>query len=331
MKVAIFFAATGPMVGRNYIADVNCLLNSIDKHRLYEKINLDVYFFHYGFDPSWEYPKRAQEELPFNLICIEVDKNSCPGHTKPIEYIKRLRYSKLLEFGGKYDAICHLDADMFFVTNEIVSLFEMVAGTDKLIGCNERFKWLVGPKVYFEKDGTSIFKELGKLHSMICNVPSIFDLKKWRDVFEYYTDICFGGYQIKNGGKAGIGDLFAHNIAIHKMGRDTDVVMFPMETMAQVHHTWINPNTYIIKDGDMWRSAAGDKIYMIHDTKRICRSNFVNDNLALFNKNCPWAKSFEGKIKTGLLAAQSEWYGLNFNGKLKLSEFITLDKTFYKE
>lgn len=335
-KYAIFFAATGPMVGRNYLADTNALLNSIEKHKLHEKVNgeLDIYLIHYGFDSDWNYIKTACEKLSFNLIDHEIPLNKCLCDHKPIEYIKRIRYKILVEKAVQYNAVCLLDADMFFVSDEFVSMFEMVSGTNKLIGCNERIKWDAGSKQYFEKDGTPIFKEATKLYSMICNVPSIFDMKKWLNVFEYYNKISFEGYQITDKIKKGIGDLFAHNIAIHKMKRGKDVVMFPMETMAQVHHTWINPNTYIVKDKYGWRSAAGDKVYMIHDTKRICRKRFVDDNMNKYKNDFGgWgrAKSFEGKIRVGLENIQNEWFDLNFKGSLNLNDFIYLDDTFYKE
>ncbi len=331
-KYAIYFAATGPLAGRNYLADVNCLLNSIEKHRLHEKINgeLDVHLIHYGFDPDWKYIEAAKSVFSFNIIDHELSNET--DH-KAIEYIKRIRYLIMLRTAHDYNAVCLLDSDMFFVSDEIINLFEIVNGTDKLIGCNEKYKWDVGPLMYFTKVGEPIFFFDSKLHSMICNVPSIFDLNKWEKTFGYYHQIAFDGYQLKNGNKVGIGDLFAHNIAIHKTGRTKDVVMFPMETMAQVHHTWINPNTYIVKDDYGWRSAAGDKIYMIHDTKRICRINFVDDNIDKYRNECGLIKpeKFEGKIRKGLEAVQHEWFQLNYDQKLFLDKFIQLDDTFYKE
>lgn len=330
-QYAIFFAATGPVVGRNYLSDANSLLNSIQKQRLHEEINgsLDVYLIHYGFDPAWNYIAKAQNAFDFNLIPVDVDKCNlpCPDGTKAIEFIKRARYSVIVEKGVGYDAICLLDADMFFVSDEFVSMFELVTGTRKLIGANERFKWAVGPEIYFEKDGTPIFKAPDKMLSMICNVPSVFDMKEWVDVFEYYKKICFDGYQIKNGERIGIGDLFAHNIAIKKMGRESDIVMFPMEAMAQVHHVWRKPWTHLINDGGRWRSFSGDKVYLIHDTKRICQPSFVEGNIAAYRAEFDGWKdrdAFEPKIRAGLQAIRNEWYDLNIgqNARLSIYDFL---------
>lgn len=336
-RYAIFFAATGPMAGRNYIADANCLLNSIEKHRLHTKVNgvLDVYLLHYGFDPKWNYLEKAKKLFSFNLIPIDMNRyKDFQGEMKSIEFIKRIRYRVITSIGMEYDVVCLLDSDMFFVSDEFVSFFEMVNGTRYLIGCNEKFKWEVGPNNYFEGNGKQLFDKPDKLHAMICNVPSVFDMKKWIDVFNYYNDIAFTGYQIKGNIRVGIGDIFAHNISIQNMNRCADVIMFPMETMTQVHHTWINPNTYVIRDGDRWRSAAGDKMYMIHDTKRICRKTFVSDNMNKFRKDnagCSMAMKFEGKIKNGLEAVQNEWHELTFESYLDVSDLITENNIIYRK
>jgi hypothetical protein len=330
-KYAIFFAATGPVIGRNYLPDTNCLLNSIQKHQLHKKLNgtLDVYLMHYGFERGWNYIEKAKKVFDFNFIGIELNPSSipCKCETKPIELIKRARYFKILEIGKQYDAVCLLDADMFFVSPVFSSFFEMVSGTNKIIGANERFKWAIGSDMYFESDGKSIFTESTKMYSMICNVPSIFDMNKWNETFEYYCKICFGGYQFKGKERVGIGDLFAYNIAINKTGRANDVIMFPMETMAQVHHVWRKPWTYLINDNDYWMTFSGDRVYMIHDTKRICRQSFIQDNMKDYNIEFEGWKDrekFTSKIEQGLRSIQIEWWNLNFgkDAKLNLYDFL---------
>lgn len=330
-RYAILVAATGLLAGRNYLPDVNSLLNSIQKHRLFARTDgmLDVYLLHYGFDPAWNYVKKAQAKFDFNLIGIELrpEMLPCPDGTKPIEIIKRARYFKLLDIGKQYDAICLLDADMFFVSPVFPSFFDLASGTRFMIAANERFKWSCGVNSYFESDGTSIFTAPTKLRSMICNVPIVFDLNRWVETIEYYCRICFSGYQYKGGERVGIGDLFAHNIAIQKTGRADDIIMLPMETMAQVHHVWRKPWTHLINDNGYWMTFSGDRVYMIHDTKRLSRPSFVADNMRDYRTEfAGWTdteKSAVG-IEKGLRAVQREWWELNFgqNTALNLYEFL---------
>lgn len=333
-RYAILFAATGPVAGRNYLPDTNALLNSLAKCRIGRTCEgeLTVFLLHHGFDPDWDYPALAMEAFrdDFQLKPLELRREDVPHPkgTNTIEFVKRARYFRLMELCQGYDAVCLLDADMFVVAPEFGGLFQLVAGTRKLIGANERFKWDVGPQSYFYADGAPIFTSAGRMRAMCCNVPSLFVLEEWREVLELYSRICFDGYQFKAGLKVGIGDLFAHNIAIHRLGRDSDVVMLPMECFAQVHHVWRKPWTYPINDGGQWRSFSGDRIYMVHDSKKIATARFVPGNMTKFAEEfAGWSEQakFMGPIRVGLRALQREWYDLNFCQRLKLDQFMEHD------
>lgn len=331
-RYAIAFAATGPEAGRNYLPDTNALLNSIQKRQLKHHIGaaaLDVYLFYHGFPKHWSYPERAQRAFDFNLKPVELRREDIPhpAGTNPIEFVKRARYFKLMEIAGDYDAVCLLDADMFCVAEEFGGLFEMVAGTRKMIAANERIKWYAGPGAaldYFVGE-ERIFPEPTRLHSMVCNVPCIVDMHEWRDVFDYYCEIAFDGHQIKDGHRVGIGDLFAHNTAIHVKGRAGDVIPFPMGCMAQVHHVWRSPWHYLINDGGRWRTWDGDRVYMIHDSKKLADPKFLPGNMAEYNREWEgWAQrgKFGREVEKGLRAAQREWWELNFASFLDLYQFL---------
>ena len=332
-KYAIFFAATGPLAGRNYLPDTNALLNSLSKCKLRETVDgeLTVYLLHHGFDPAWKYPERAAAAFDFNLIPVELRRDEVPHPqaTNNIEFVKRARYFKMLSLSESYDAVCLLDADMFCVAPEFGNFFRMVTGTKLLVGANERFKWDVGPESYYIEGpagkGESLFADNFRMHAMTCNVPSIFDMRQWRDVFGYYCKICFDGYQIKNGQRVGIGDLFAHNLAIYKCNRQSDVIMLPMESFAQVHHVWRKPWTHMINDGGRWRSWGGDRVYWIHDSKRLCKPEFIPGNIAAYRAEFAGWNGIDlmaPKIEAGMRAMQREWYDLNFNQRLSLYEFL---------
>ena len=326
-RFALFVAATGPDIGRNYIPDVNSQLNSLQKQGI---TDLDVYLLNYGFPPDWNYCEKAVEAFDFNVIPITMSRDDVPHpkQTNPIEFTKRARYFYLMEYAKNYDAVCLMDADMFVVSPAFRGLFDLVAGTSLMVGANERFKWDVGATSYFYSDGCPIFPDPRKLHMMICNVPCLFDMNKWADVFETYKQICFDGFQFRRTEKVGIGDLYAHNIAINVHNREQDIYAFPMSTFAQVHNVWRKPWTHIINDGGNWRTFAGDRIMVVHDTKKIATDRFVPGNMAKYLEEFEGWKdrdAFEGKIRTGLRALQKEWYNLNLQQSLHLDDFMGFD------
>jgi len=324
-KYALFVAATP-----NYLSHINALLNSIYKRNLYKKCDLTVYFFHHdGFDI--EYINNIQTAFPFQVIPVEITRGDfdLPTNTKRIEFIKRIRYKKMVEFGALYDVVCLLDADMFIVSDQFMALFDLIKGTDYLIGCNEKIKWDIGDNYFFEDTKKPIFETPQKLMQFICNVPSIFDMQKWRSVVECYCNIAKNGRQYKHGDKdfiLGIGDLHTWSIAIQKMRMNDKVIMFPMETMAQVHYTNMRDWTFPIVENNYWRSQAGDRIYIIHG--RIARKNFIEgciDKFRQLHKGREEIEKVENKIRNGLKAIQKEFYDLNYNSIIKLSDYIEID------
>jgi hypothetical protein len=326
LNYAIYVASTW-----NYIGYTNALLNSIYKRKFHEKCTLTVYLFHndeHGFFKT-EY-LHDLSKFPFNVVSHEISRNDFQeiNDARFNEYIKRTRYKIVLETAEQYDAVCLLDADMFFVSEQFIDLFDLVSDTDKLIGCNERFKWNVDNYILNNKP---MFKKNDKLYNMICNVPAIFDMKKWRHVFERYVDIAANGRQTKNGDIVGIGDLFCWNLAIKYEKMNNKIVCFPMETMAQVHHTYTNDWTYIIVENDYWYTFAGDRVYSIHG--RIAQDNFVAGNVE-FYKQTSIKNGMNGyeknvpKIEAGLKKVQSEWYDLNFNQCLKIADYIDIPQFF---
>ena len=58
--------------------------------------------------------------------------------------------------------------------------------------------------------------------------------------------------------------MFCWNIAVYRCGRQDDVVLFPMETMTQVHATLLNPLTRLEKRNGVWVTGAGEEVFTIH-------------------------------------------------------------------
>jgi len=312
---AIFVATTD-----NYVKYTNALLNSIGKQGLHEKCNLTVYLMYHDIGDLSGYPEAAKSAMPYNVVPVHIGREDVehPEGTKRIEFIKRARYACVSRQSEEHDVVCLMDADMFFVSPNVINLFDMVCGTNLMIGCNERFKWDIGDNYTY--CGKPIFEQPQKMFRMHCNVPAILDKRKWAEVFDYYGKIAFDGRQIKGDRECGIGDLFCWNIAVYKMGRENDVVVFPMSTMTQVHHTVARIWTYIIRERGQWRTFAGDEVYSIHG--RIAQDNFVSGNLDIFDReSTPEQSKHRAKVEAGLQAIQDEWNDLNYNRFLSLENF----------
>jgi len=314
MKNYAIFVATTP----RYKKHVNALLNSFEKRKLCEKCYLTVYVLHYGgINRSWLIA--ISEVFSFNVITVEIKENEVkhPENMKEIEFVKRARFKYILKYAGKYDVICLLDADMFIVSPDFMKLFDLVNGTNQLIGCNEAFKWGIGGNYTYE--GQPIFQEPQKLFNMHCSVPIIFDSFHWEQVFSYYLKIAYFGEQEKGGKIVGIGDIMSWNISVQKCGKEADIVTFPMETMCQVHQTYLYSDRYVVVENGYWRTARGDRLYSIQGRWNT-GLDFVEGSQEWCEKNLLDYDKAWPNIKKGLEYIQQEWYNLNFYGKLILDE-----------
>jgi hypothetical protein len=318
MKCALYVASTP-----NYLKYTNALVNSIQKNQLCHG-DIDVYFLYNG-NISDAYITECKEKFMFNFIPIKIKRTEVDhiDGMKENEFVKRARFKYILDTMLEYDVVCMMDADMFIVSREFTNLFNMVYGTQNIIACNERFKWDI--EKYYYKNDEPIFDKPKKLTKMHCSVPIIFNPLYYVDVFKMYLDIAFFGYQIKNGVRAGIGDIFAWNIAMEKCKMSDNVVVFPMETMTQVHQTNCKPWLSIQKHKDKYFTFAGDHVYTVHG--RVATQNWfdghVDRALTDGKKNGNYDEICKNisRIKKGLKNIQQEWYDLNFNQYVKLDKY----------
>lgn len=323
-KFAIFVAATP-----NYIAYLNALLNSIDKRNLARHCDLSVYVFYTeGFNQ--DYLDSLKYTFDFKIYPMKMARSDFqelnPG-MKEIEFVKRTRYKKMINLAIDYDVVCLLDCDMFIVSEQFIDLFKLIKGSKYCIGCNERFKWASGEYRFNDKE--LIIPHGGKMYQFICNTPAIMDMKVWKQVFEMYCKIASEGTQIKNNNVVGIGDIHSWNLAVLKLQKNNDLIVFPMETMAQVHQTYFRNRTYPIVENDYWYTFSGDRIYTIHG--RVARPNFIEGVICgpkgyrELHKGREDLSKVEIEVRKGLKAIQKEWYNLNYNHKINLDLYYRYD------
>lgn len=322
-KYATFICSNG-----GYLPFLNVLLNSFERHQ----IQMDVYLIHFDFPDA--YLKDAIEKFSFPIIPLQVKEedfhiDEFNAHNKNL-FIKQARFKYIRDNGMDYDVICMLDADMFITTPNFMNLFDLVNGTDLMIACNERFKWTFDQRYTFKDK--PIFEESISALKFHCSVPIIFDLKKWSEVFDFYNEMALNSFEVDDKGFKikPIGDIFCWNISVYKHNKQDKVVLFPMETMTQVHHTYTNPWTKLSKTINGWRTYAGDEVFAIHG--RIGNKGWFNGQLrgtlkhnASLNMDVPEEQQ-EANARNILKAIQREWYFLNFNYHVNLYDYHAVDE-----
>lgn len=322
-KFAFFVCSNG-----GYLPFLNVLLNSIAK----QNCHIDTYLLYYDFPEK--YIEDATSKMPYPLIPLEIKREdfNIADYNKNNNnlFIKQARFKYIREYGVKYDAICMLDADMFITTPNFMNLFDLVNGTRKLIACNERFKWMLDSRFSF--NGKPIFEKPIKAYKFHCSVPLVFDMKEWIEVFDFYNELAFNAFETDASGKITkpAGDIYCWNISVYKNDRQNDVVLFPMETMTQVHHTYAHPWTELTKDNGTWITYAGDEVFSIHG--RIGNKSWFEGQVRGARKRYrahniqDSDEEVEDKVGSVLRRVQKEWYDLNFKEIINLYDYVPVDK-----
>lgn len=319
-RYGVFVCANG-----SYLPYVNALLNSVDKHAL----DLDVHLLH--SDMPSQYMEEVTRSFRFPVHLTEIRRADFAGrlrnHVDTNLFLKQSRFKYVRALGERYDAICMLDADMFVASHAFMNLFDLVRGTSKLIGCNEKDKWTFNKR--YTHQGQPLFDVPTRALKFHCSVPIIFDMKQWCEVFDYYNQLAYNAFEVDEVGRIikPIADMFCWNISILKKQRQNDVVLFPMSVMTQARCTYAHPWTRLEKRDGMWMTYEGDEVFTVHG--KFGDRDWHNEQLrglrvlaTEYHISGNYMESVEATIQ-GLF---EEWFELNYCHQLKLDKYIPKEK-----
>lgn len=294
-----------------YVPFVNALFNSLAKRKWRHRV---YFIYHEDVLPAYI---DALKALPFEVVPLKInptdhDLADDPGRNL---FMKQTRFRYIREHGTAHDAICMLDADMFCVSERFENLFNLVAGTSHLIGCEERIKW--GFDKRYTADGKPLFDRPVKAYKFMCSVPIIFDLKKWTDVFDTYNRLAFKAWEVDEQGnrKKRVGDIYTWSVSIYLNNRQDDCVLLPMHSMTQVHGTAGASWCALKNENGYWYCADGCEVYTVHG--RIGTADWADSQRRWYaNALAAGGQKYEGKIRDTAEAAyrfiQREWWECNF-------------------
>jgi len=316
-KYAIFVCASW-----NYVQWLNALLNSLEKRG----IQADVHVMGWEMEPAYVAAIENDFSFPVHYTDIQLgdhDIGSLDEVGKNL-FVKQSRFRYIQEKGKAYDAICMLDADMFVTSSNLTNLFDLVAGTKKLVGCEESIKWTFDTR--HETRGEKIFPEPVRAMKFMCSVPIFFDLKEWDEVFTTYNDMAYHSWEMANGArKKRIGDIYCWSMSIYRNHRENDCILLPMHSMTQVHGTYGAFWCALQQHQDKWYCVDGCEVYTVHG--RPGRVGWADSPRGWYKKSLekhgiPYGGSIASIYDKSIRAVEREWYDLNFKGRVNLYDFL---------
>lgn len=178
------------------------------------------------------------------------------------EILCRKRYWYAALWGQEYEAICLLDADMFFV-RPVTQFFDVAAKTGFLLGAGLEQKRVYGNHAHQTVGGRPILQEPRWNDKDVCCAPIFVDVRgEFGKVFRRSWEIFEEGFPESNF-KAP--DMEAVNICIMSYGLSGKVVLLPNYSWVATNEKLLKPYTRAIlqSDGKLW-TESGEPLYIVH-------------------------------------------------------------------
>lgn len=318
MKYAFIVSAC-----KKYVPELCAMLNSLDmignKHA--------VHVIGYELPPDFV---EQFHKLGFPVHFYNVPEAEARQFGGESEILCRKRYWYAAEWGQNYDAVCVLDADMFFV-RPVDQFFETAAKTGLLLGATLEQKRIYGEIEHHKVQGVQLLKTPVWNHKDVCCAPMFAAVPKgsaWNRIFRKSWEIFADGFPDTNF-KAP--DMESYNLLILAEGLSDRVMLLPNYSFVATNEKLLKPYTRVTEQGPevgtnvvageprrLW-TESGEPIYIVHGQfykKRWREQQLLNRHgCALgyvgFADNCD-------RMAAGAMDCLYEWFKkcLNYNIKV---------------
>lgn len=224
----------------DYRPGLQALLASFDRY--HPETDIKVHLLNYNV--SQNFLDIAIKKYPF----LKITDLKAPASWNKVWQTKIERFNFVQSLT---DLVMLLDADMFFCANidrwfDLAARGYIVAGSN---GSNVRYT-----EAWREKYEMDI--PLGMNYKTITSVPTILDMAKhgilWQEIYNHKL-------QRKQGSDFDLINVF---IAMHNKFKD--LLIYPCQSMTQVHHFGVKLDTRIIKIDDKLMTADGQEVFTVH-------------------------------------------------------------------
>lgn len=291
-----------------YIPELCACLNSLEHVGNKE----DVYVLGYRLPRSFT---NQFGKLSYNVNLYDIPEPEARQYGGESEILCRKRYWYAAGYGQNYDAICVLDADMYFARN-VWQYFEIAAKTGFIMGAGLEQKRVYGHIEHHKVRGKHLLPEPRWNDKDICCAPMFVDMKKHGDIFRECWTIFSDGFPEDNF-KAP--DMESYNLLLLAKNMNDQVFLLPNYQWVGTNEKLLKPYTRVTtqSDGKLW-TESGLEIYIVHgqyyklrwrrnqlESRHNCAMGYLGcadkcDNMANGALNCLWEKFkfyLDGTIK----------------------------------
>lgn len=317
MKYAFIVSAC-----KKYVPELCALLNSL------EAIGNTHDVFVIGYELPFDFTNQFGKgnKVNYQIIFYNVPEAEARLYGGESEILCRKRYWYAAEWGKKYDAVCVLDADMWFV-RPVDQFFEIAAKCGFICGATLEQKRIYGEIEHHKVRGIQQLPAPVWNHKDICCAPMFFDAKRYEKLFKESWTIFAEGWPDDNF-KAP--DMESYNLLILRDGLSHFVLLLCNYSFVATNEKLLKPYTRVTQQSDdlLW-TESGEPIYIVHGQfyKSRWRNNQILNRIGcasgyLGNPSDPGIVATKAKdLAIGSMNCLYEWFKSYLQGP------ITVDTT----
>lgn len=246
---------------KKYVPELCALLNSLEmignKH--------DVYVIGYELPETFV---SQFKDLSYQVVFHNVQESEARAYAGESEILCRKRYWYAAVWGRKHDAVCILDADMFFV-RPVDQFFEIAAKTGMLLGATLEQKRVYGEIDHHRVSGHQLLDKPVWNAKDVCCAPMFVNVNArpsdnltWATILENSWLIFTDGYPETNF-KAP--DMESYNLLVLAHKVSDRVLLLSNYSFVATNEKLLKPYTRMTvqSDGLIW-TESGEPIYIVH-------------------------------------------------------------------
>lgn len=242
---------------KKYVPEITALLNSLEA----------IGNKHTVFLIAYELPEEllAQfSKLSFHVETYRIPETEAREFGGESEILCRKRYWYAAEWGQNFDAVCVLDADMFFV-RPVDQFFDIAAKTGFLCGATLEQKRIYGEIEHHKVNGKQLLEKPMWNPKDVCCAPMFANVRQdspWYGIFRECWTIFAEGWPETNF-KAP--DMESYNLLILRDKLTDKVLLLCNYSFVATNEKLLKPYTRVIgqTDGLLW-TESGEPIYIVH-------------------------------------------------------------------
>lgn len=301
---------------RRYLPGLNALLNSLDM------VGNKYPVFILGYDLPEDYLNKASMVLSYPIFTTKIKQEEVE-FLGEAEVLMRKRYSYPADLDfGSYEAVCILDADMFFAHNAEVYL-EIAHKTGLVLGCGLEQKRRYGDANHQYPSGSGVYliaPDFWNAHDLCC--APLFVGPQWYPALKKSWDIV----NVEPDKRFKAPDMDALNICLLEAGSHDRTICLSQHNWTGLHECFMKAHTRAVDIHGKLCTEDGEEIFVVHGQwwNKTWRGWQIENQLGMVDREFDGSESYKSRSKASFEHVLERYKMAAVSHKININDYLEM-------